>query len=35
MQTYREQAGKVLDLERIELRYNSEWLDQLSPSPIS
>jgi tyrosyl-tRNA synthetase len=32
MQTYREQAGKVLDLERIELRYNSEWLDALSPS---
>ncbi len=30
MQTYREQAGKVLDLERIELRYNSEWLDRLS-----
>jgi tyrosyl-tRNA synthetase len=29
MQTYREQAGKVLDLERIELRYNSEWLDKL------
>ena len=27
MQTYREQAGKVLDLERIEVRYNSEWLD--------
>ncbi len=32
MQTYREQAGKVLDLARIELRYNSEWLDRLSPS---
>ena len=30
MQTYREQAGKVLDLERIEIRYNSEWLDALS-----
>ena len=30
MQTYREQAGKVLDLDRIELRYNSEWLDELS-----
>jgi tyrosyl-tRNA synthetase len=30
MRTYREQAGKVLDLERIELRYNSEWLDALS-----
>ncbi|HEY2476206.1 MAG TPA: tyrosine--tRNA ligase [Candidatus Cybelea sp.] len=29
MQTYREQAGKVLDLERIEIRYNSQWLDKL------
>jgi tyrosyl-tRNA synthetase len=30
MQTYLAQAGKVLDLERIEVRYNSEWLDPLS-----
>lgn len=30
MRTYLEQAGKVLDLERIEVRYNSEWLDPLS-----
>jgi tyrosyl-tRNA synthetase len=30
MQAYREQAGKVLDLERVEVRYNSEWLDRLS-----
>jgi len=30
MQTYRDQAGKVLDLERIEVRYNSEWLDRLN-----
>ncbi|MBV8332501.1 MAG: tyrosine--tRNA ligase [Candidatus Eremiobacteraeota bacterium] len=30
MDTYRAQAGKVLDLERIEIRYNSEWLDELS-----
>ncbi len=30
MRAYREQAGKVLDLERIEVRYNSEWLDALS-----
>jgi tyrosyl-tRNA synthetase len=30
MQAYREQAGKVLDLERIEVRYNSEWLDPLA-----
>jgi tyrosyl-tRNA synthetase len=30
MRAYREQAGKVLDLERIEVRYNSEWLDALT-----
>ena len=30
MRAYREQAGKVLDLERIEVRYNSEWLDKLT-----
>ena len=26
MQTYTEQAGKVIDLERATIRYNSEWL---------
>jgi tyrosyl-tRNA synthetase len=26
MKTYAEQAGKVLDMERITIRYNSEWL---------
>jgi tyrosyl-tRNA synthetase len=30
MRAYREQAGKVLDLERVEVRYNSEWLDRLT-----
>jgi tyrosyl-tRNA synthetase len=30
MQTYAAQAGKVLDMERITLRYNSEWLGKLS-----
>ena len=35
MEAYREQAGKVLDLERIEVRYNSEWLDPLDALPIS
>jgi tyrosyl-tRNA synthetase len=30
MHTYREQAGKVLDLERVKVRYNSEWLDKLN-----
>lgn len=27
MQTYRRQAAKVIDLERIVVRYNSEWLE--------
>lgn len=30
MVTYREQAGTVLDLERVAIRYNSEWLDRLN-----
>jgi len=30
MATYTEQAGRVLDLDRIEIRYNSEWLDKLN-----
>jgi len=30
MQTYAKQAGKVLDLDRVTLRYNSEWLGKLS-----
>ena len=30
MHTYAQQAGKVLDLERVTLRYNSEWLGGLS-----
>ena len=34
MQTYREQAGKVLDLERITIRYNSEWLGALTFSDL-
>jgi tyrosyl-tRNA synthetase len=28
--TYFEQAGKILDLSRIEMRYNSEWLKPLN-----
>lgn len=32
MQTYREQAAKVLDLERITIRHNSEWLAPLTTS---
>lgn len=34
MRTYLEQAGKVLDLERIEVRHNSEWLDALSQTDL-
>ena len=34
MQTYRRQAAKVLDLERIAVRYNSEWLDRLDLSDL-
>jgi tyrosyl-tRNA synthetase len=30
MQTYAKQAGKVLDIDRITLRYNSEWLSKIS-----
>ncbi len=30
MQTYAKQASKVIDMERITLRYNSEWLSTLS-----
>jgi tyrosyl-tRNA synthetase len=30
MRTYREQAGRVLDLDRVEVAYNSEWLEPLS-----
>ncbi len=28
--TYAEQAGKILDMPKVELRRNSEWLDKLS-----
>jgi tyrosyl-tRNA synthetase len=34
MKTYREQAGKVLDLERVRVRYNSEWLDKLGAADL-
>ncbi len=30
MKSYAEQAGKVLDLERVTIRYNSEWLGKLT-----
>jgi len=34
MQTYRDQAGKVLDLARVKIRYNSEWLAKLNFSDV-
>src|SRR5271155_3403428 len=34
MRDYRQQAGKVLDLERIEVMYNSTWLAPLSMSDL-
>jgi tyrosyl-tRNA synthetase len=34
MQTYAAQAGKVLDMSRVTLRYNSEWLSKLTFSEI-
>ncbi len=30
--TYVEQVGKILDVERAEVRFNSEWMDALSPA---
>jgi tyrosyl-tRNA synthetase len=28
-ESYLEQAGKILDLDKVEFRYNSEWLEKL------
>jgi tyrosyl-tRNA synthetase len=33
-ETYTEQAFKILDRDRTVVRYNSEWLDALSPSDM-
>lgn len=30
--TYVEQAGKILDVERAEIRFNSEWMEAMSPT---
>lgn len=35
MVTYAEQAGKILDMSKVEVHYNSEWLDKLSFSDVS
>ncbi len=34
LKTYVEQAGKILDLEKAEIRYNSEWLEKLTFAEI-
>jgi len=34
MTTYADQAGKVLDMERVSVRYNSEWLAKLTLSDV-
>lgn len=31
-ETYKEQAGKILDFKKVEIRYNHEWLEKLSSS---
>ena len=30
--TYVDQAGRLLDVERAEIRFNSEWMDRMAPS---
>lgn len=35
MQSYRTQLGKILDMEKVEMRYNSEWLAKLTFREIS
>ncbi len=33
-ETYREQVSEVLDRERIELRFNSEWMDEMQAADL-
>ena len=33
-QTYLEQAFKILDREKTEVRFNSEWIDQMTPDEL-
>jgi tyrosyl-tRNA synthetase len=33
-QTYVAQAGKILDVEKAEIRFNSEWIGQLTPEEM-
>jgi len=30
--TYVEQAGLILDVDKVEVRFNSEWMDRMAPS---
>lgn len=30
MKSYKKQLGRILNMNKVELRYNSEWLDKLS-----
>ena len=34
LETYIKQAGKVVDIDKAEIRYNSEWLDELKYKEI-
>lgn len=34
MKNYAEQIGKILDMKKIELHYNSEWLDKLTAKEL-
>ena len=33
-ETYVEQVGRVLDVSQAEVRYNSEWMDEMSPADL-
>ena len=33
-ETYKKQAGKILDFSKVEIRYNHEWLEKLSMKDI-
>ncbi|MDD3480773.1 MAG: tyrosine--tRNA ligase [Patescibacteria group bacterium] len=34
MKTYEDQIGKILDMKKVEIRYNSEWLGKLSAQDL-
>ncbi len=34
MKNYKKQIGKILDIDKIELRYNAEWLEKLSAKEL-